>query len=250
NVTTPGAAANALQALNDRSRVILDDANTDQNPDPIIHPAPGLDALNTLRGNYTVPSLTGVMDQFEDEYHVQPVGSVNFVAANPRTAAPDPVGSRVKVASFNVLNYFNGDGVGGGFPTSRGASSPSEFNRQRAKIITAVLSMDADVVGLVEIENDGYGANSAIRDLVNGLNAIAGAGTYALIDPGVSQIGTDEIAVGLIYQPASVTPVGSAAILDSSFDPRFIDTRNRPALAQTFEENGTGERFTAAVNHL
>ncbi|MCP4536787.1 MAG: ExeM/NucH family extracellular endonuclease [Chloroflexi bacterium] len=250
NVTTPGAAANALQDLNDRSRVILDDANTNQNPDPIIYPDPGLSALNTLRGNYTVPSLTGVMDQYEDEYHVQPVGSVNLVAANPRTVAPDPIGGRLTVASFNVLNYFNGDGMGGGFPTPRGANSLSEFNRQRTKIITAVLSVDADVVGLMEIENDGYGANSAIQDLVNGLNAIAGAGTYALIDPGVTQIGTDEIAIGLIYQPSTVTPVGLAAILDSSFDPRFIDTKNRPALAQTFEENSTGERFTAAVNHL
>jgi hypothetical protein len=33
-------------------------------------------------------------------------------------------------------------------------------------------------------------------------------------------------------------------------DPRFIDTRNRPSLAQTFNENGTGARFTVVVNHL
>ncbi|MCP4535660.1 MAG: ExeM/NucH family extracellular endonuclease [Chloroflexi bacterium] len=249
NVTTPGAAANALQALNDLSSILLEDANTNEFPDPIIYPDPGLSALNTLRGGYTVPSLTGVLEQYYS-YRVQPVGVVNFVADNPRTATPGLASGRIAVASFNVLNYFNGDGMGGGFPTSRGATSLSEFNRQRDKIITAVLSMDADVVGLMEIENDGYDANSAIQDLVNGLNAIAGAGTYALIDPGVAQIGTDEIAVGLIYQPGTVTPVGAAAILDSSFDPAFIDTRNRPVLAQTFEENATDERFTAAVNHL
>ena len=33
-------------------------------------------------------------------------------------------------------------------------------------------------------------------------------------------------------------------------DPTFIDTRNRPALAQTFEEKAGGEKFTAAINHL
>jgi hypothetical protein len=33
-------------------------------------------------------------------------------------------------------------------------------------------------------------------------------------------------------------------------DPRFVDTKSRPALAQTFEEVGTGARFTVAVNHL
>jgi hypothetical protein len=54
----------------------------------------------------------------------------------------------------------------------------------------------------------------------------------------------------MIYKPATVTPVGSYAILDSTVDPRFIDTRNRPALAQTFQENATGGRFTVAVNHL
>jgi hypothetical protein len=66
----------------------------------------------------------------------------------------------------------------------------------------------------------------------------------------VSQIGADEIAVGFVYKPAAVTPVGSPAILDSSVDPSFVDSKNRPALAQTFEENTTGERFTAVVNHL
>ena len=75
-------------------------------------------------------------------------------------------------------------------------------------------------------------------------------GTYAFIDPGVPVIGTDEIAVGLIYKTTTVTPQGSSAILDSSVDPRFIDTKNRPALAQTFMDNSTGGIFTVAVNHL
>jgi uncharacterized repeat protein (TIGR01451 family) len=82
------------------------------------------------------------------------------------------------------------------------------------------------------------------------LNDAAGAGTYAFIDPGVSQIGDDEIAVGLIYKPDTVTPVGEAAILDDTFDSDYRDDYNRPALAQTFAENATGEKFTPVVNHL
>ena len=39
-------------------------------------------------------------------------------------------------------------------------------------------------------------------------------------------------------------------MFDSSIDPTFIDTKNRPALIQTFDENASGERFTVAVNHL
>ena len=63
-------------------------------------------------------------------------------------------------------------------------------------------------------------------------------------------LGTDAIRVGLIYKPGSVTPVGDFKVLTTAIDPRFIDTRSRPALAQTFEENATGERFTVVVNHL
>ncbi|MEK7326669.1 MAG: nuclease, partial [Chloroflexota bacterium] len=56
--------------------------------------------------------------------------------------------------------------------------------------------------------------------------------------------------VALIYKPASVTPVGAYAILDSSVDPLFLDTKNRPALAQTFLQNANGQKFTVVVNHL
>ena len=249
-VTTPGAAANALQAQNDLRRITLDDANGAQNQDPVIYPAPELSAANTLRGGATVTGLTAVLDQRFSTYRLQPVGIVNFVDSNPRTVGPTAVGGNLRVASFNVLNYFNGNGSGGGFPTSRGATNLNEFNRQRDKIIAALVAINADVVGLIEIENDGYGSLSAIQDLVNGLNAATAPGTYAFINPGVSQIGTDAIAVGLIYKPASVTPSGAAQILDSSDDPLFLDTKNRPALAQTFSQNGTGEKFTIVVNHF
>ncbi|MCA9968904.1 MAG: ExeM/NucH family extracellular endonuclease [Anaerolineales bacterium] len=249
-VALPGAPALAQLDLNNRSRIILDDGNAQQNIDPTRYPAPGLSAANTLRSGATVTGLTAVLEQRFSTYRLQPAGAVTFTDANPRTAAPDPVGGSLRVASFNVLNYFNGDGLGGGFPTSRGANTLFEFNRQRDKIISATLAIDAGVVGLIEIENDGYGAQSAIQDLVNGLNAQTAPGTYAIINPGVPQIGTDEIAVGFIYQPAVVTPVGAAAILDSSVDPTFLDTKNRPVLAQTFMENSSGELFTVAVNHL
>jgi predicted extracellular nuclease len=247
NEVAPGTDANALQDLNDRSRLLLDDGSTRQNPLPL---PPYLGADGTLRGGDTLSELTGVVTYGFGEYRVHPTQPVTFTRVNARTATPAPVGGTLTVASFNVLNYFNGDGAGGGFPTSRGADTLDEFNRQRAKIISAILAMDADVIGLMEIENDGYGAASAIQDLVDGLNAVAGAGTYAFVNPGVNAIGTDAIAVGLIYQPASVTPHGTAAILDSTVDPLFVDTKNRPVLAQTFVDNGSGALFTVAVNHL
>ncbi len=250
NIVAPGAPAAAQLALNNRSRLLLDDGDTVQNSDPVLYPAPGLSAANTLRSGDTVTGLTAVLEQRFSYYQLQPVNTINFTASNARTAAPAAVGGSLKVASFNVLNYFNGDGAGGGFPTSRGADTLAEFNRQRDKIVAAMIAIDADVFGLMEIENDGYGSNSAIQDLVNGLNDATISGTYSFIDPGVSAIGTDEIAVGIIYKNSTVTPVGAAEILDSSVDANFDDTKNRPALAQTFAEVGTGEEFTVAVNHL
>lgn len=251
NITNPGVDALAQQDLNDRSRIILDDYNAIQNVDPTLHPAPGLSASNTLRSGYTVNGLTAVLDQRFGLYRLQPTGTVNFDASsNPRTAVPTAVGGTLKLASFNVLNYFNGDGNGGGFPTARGADTEAEFIRQRDKIVSAITAMDADIIGLMEIENDGYGNDSAIQDLVNSLNDATAAGTYTFIDPGVTKIGTDQIAVGIIYKPASVSPAGSSAILDSSIDARFLDTKNRPVLAQTFTEISSGEELTIAVNHF
>ena len=63
-------------------------------------------------------------------------------------------------------------------------------------------------------------------------------------------IGTDEIKVAFIYQPASVSLVNNYAVLTTAVDPRFVDTRNRPAVAQTFVDDTTGGVFTVAVNHL
>jgi predicted extracellular nuclease len=246
SVVTPGAPALALQDLNDRSRVLIDDGSNIQNPAVV----PYLAIDNTLRLGDTVQNLTGVLSYGFGYYRLHPTIPPAFVRANDRTATPVDPGDTFTVAGMNVLNYFNGDGLGGGFPTTRGASTLSEFNRQRDKIIAAILAMDADVLGLTELENDGYGPNSAIQDLVNGLNAVAGAGTYAFIDPGVTNIGTDEITVGFVYRTATATPVGAAAILDSSVDPLFLDTKNRPSLAQTFEASASGERLTIAVNHL
>ena len=251
-IALPGAPALAVADQNNRSRIILDDGNNQQNIDPTRYPQGGLSASNTLRVGDTLPGLTGVMDFQFGNYRIQPVGAITWTHSNPRTAAPAAVGGNLKVASFNVLNYFNGNGTGvdgapGGFPTPRGASDLFEFGRQRAKIISALSAINGDIVGLMEIENDPV-PNSAIEDLVAGLNAQMGAGTYAFINTGV--IGTDEIKVALIYKPAAVTPVGAFKIITTAVDPRFIDTLNRPSLAQTFQRTSTGARLTVVVNHL
>jgi len=252
HLAKPGEPARIVAADNERNRLLIDDGRNGSYREPIRYPAPGLTAANTLRAGDSVTAVLGVLAQGFGQYRLHPVTPPIFTAANPRPLASAlPDNGALRVAAFNVLNYFNGDGHNGAFPTPRGAETRFEFSRQRIKTVAAILALQADVVGLVELENDGFGPHSAIRDLVAGLNEAAPAGmSYALIDPAVARIGTDAITVGLIYRLDKVTPRGTAAILDSRVDAGFNDEKNRPALAQTFTEQASGEIFTVVVNHF
>lgn len=243
HITTPGSAANAVAAQNLLKQILLDDGLSTQNPDPIKYPSPSLSAANTLRVGDSVTGLTGVLDYRFNLYRIQPTGAVNFAFTGARNTTSPSVSGGLRVASFNVLNYFNGPT----FPTSRGASTSTEFTRQRNKIISAILQMNADIIGLMEIENDGYGTSSAIQDLVNGLNAAAPAGTtYAFINPGGTALGSDEIAVGLIYRTQTVAPVGAATTKSNG----AFASLNRQPLVQTFRQLSNNAKLTVAVNHF
>jgi uncharacterized protein len=238
-VYAPGSAdAVALAAANALDTITLDDGRSTENPDPAIHPDGQTFTLqNTFRGGDLVTNATGVIDYRVNLWRVQPTEGADFQVANPRPAVP-VVGGTTTVASFNVLNYFT-------TLNSRGANTAEEFERQEAKIVSAISQLDADVVGLIEIENNG---GTAVATLVAALNDVMGAGTYDYIDTGV--IGTDVITTAFIYKPAEVTPAGDFALLTTDVDARFLDDFNRPALAQTFADNGTGGKVTVVVNHL
>lgn len=255
-VTDPGPPAQALAADNALRRITLDDGSNRQNPAVLRHPGNGepFGLTNSFRGGDTVTGVTGVLDHTFGAYRIQPTAPADYAAANPRPATPPAVGGTLRVASQNVLNYFPtlDAGTAAGRicgprqdQECRGADDADELARQRAKILAALGGLDADVVGLLELENTP--GVDPVGDLVAGLNGRAGATPYAAIDTGV--LGGDAIRVGLIYRPSVVTPVGPFRVLDSSVDPRFDDTRNRPVLVQTFQ-TAAGGRFTLAVAHL
>lgn len=276
NVVAPGAPALALQAANNLNRLIVDDALQNQNPDPILFGRSGnpLTAANTLRGGDTATGMVGILTYTwagnaasGNAYRLRPINALNggvpaFAAANPRPDTPVDVGGDIKVAGFNLLNYFNTfsgctNGVGGAPTDCRGAENLTEFDRQWPKTVAAIIGLDADVLGVIEMENDGYGPTSAIQDLVDRLNAATAPGTYAFIDVDaatgqVNALGTDAIKVGFIYQPANVTPVGDTAVLNTV---EFVNggdgaPRNRPSLTQAFAQNSNGAVFIVNVNHL
>ncbi|HET9906365.1 MAG TPA: ExeM/NucH family extracellular endonuclease [Anaerolineales bacterium] len=259
-VNTPTALGYTNHQINLAARtIILDDTDNRENR-PVdtpntnyYHPVPGLSTSNFFRGGDTITNLTGVLHWSfagltgTDAWRLRPVTeaySYAFTPVNTRPALPSVDGS-LKVASFNVLNYFlTIDTSNTCAPTQnqdcRGADSVQELQRQRTKMLAALSAINADVFGFMEMEN-----TTGVEPLAD---IVAGLPGYDFIDTGV--VGTDAIRVGIIYKSSTVTPVGDFAILDSSVDPNFIDTRNRPALAQTFEENATGGRFTVVVNHL
>ncbi len=244
-VASPGAPAAAQKDSNDRSRILLDDGSNVQNPLPL---PPYLGADGTLRAGDRTSNLEGVLSFAFSAYRLHPTLPVAFERLNARpTGAPD-VGGTLKLASFNVLNYFTTlDGSGpicgpvGGLDC-RGADSALELERQRAKILDALTALSADVFGLIELENN---PSEAALDLVAGLNDAFGPGTYDFIDTGT--IGGDAIKVGLLYKPANVSPVGATATLEDVFP---FNVNTRPPLAQAFEENATGRRFVVVVNHF
>jgi hypothetical protein len=253
-IDEPGAPALDRANKNALSRITLDDAQSAQNPATLRHPNGLPFALdNRFRGGDLVTNAVGVLGYDFNLYRIVPTGPADYTAINPRPAAPDPVGGSLRVASLNTLNYF----ITADYPTGnpldnkcgplnnmecRGWDSDQvdELTRQRAKLLAALAGLDADIIGLNELEN-----STGVEPLAD---IVAGLPGYAYIDTGV--IGTDAIKVGMIYRTAKVTPLGAFQTLDSADDPRFIDTKSRPALAQTFIDNSTGGIFTVVVNHF
>ncbi len=257
DVHRPGVQAQSLQDQNARSSIMLDDGASSQNPNPTPYFAPD----NTLRAGDTLAAgLTGVIDYGlatnsntgAAMYRIHPTVTPSFTRTNARTAAPAAVGGNVKVASFNVLNFFTtftdgataGGGSGQGCAPSnntgdcRGADSAAEFARQRTKIVEAMAAIGADVFGLMEIQNNG---NTAAQNLVDALNAKLGQNTYAVVPPPPAT-GTDAIRVAMVYKPAVLTLSG-APMSDASA------IHNRPPMAQAFTNAG-GQKFSVVVNHF
>ncbi|HEY3254579.1 MAG TPA: lamin tail domain-containing protein, partial [Polyangiaceae bacterium] len=159
NAATPGPAADAVNTANLLSRIQLDDGSDLENPLPNV---PYLGANGTLRpGDRVSNMLTGVLSYSFSTYEVHPTAPVTF-AQTPRPSATPTVSGRLKVASYNILNFFThlqptSSSVGCG-PTGalgcRGANTASEYTRQRAKTKASLVALAADIYGLAEIQNN------------------------------------------------------------------------------------------------
>lgn len=287
NVTGYAEYATKMQ----RSQIILDDLSSKQNP-LVVRGRGGndLSASNTLRAGDGVEAVIGVLDQFyqassppeiyQTSYRVQPTETPIFTGAPRPTmadlqAAVGPAG--IKVASANVLNFFSkvgdtststkdvfetplGNSIG-----IRGANNAEELERQKAKIVANLIGLQADVYGLMEVQNNGFGSDSALALLVEAMNASADKPEGAVYDyvkgpfsqgpdSTVAGAGTDAITVAIVYRSDRVKTVGLAAVPNvedyNAFTPNVGGAR--VPIAQTFSvptSSGT-EQFTFVVNHF
>ena len=188
---------------------------------------------------------------------------------NVRTDAPREVGGDVRLASFNVLNYFptTGDSLTGctyyrdraGDPVTvnsgcdaRGAANQDDLQRQQAKIVTAINALGADVVSLEEIENSarfGKDRDSALSILVDALNADAGSDVWEFVpSPAALPANEDVIRLAFIYKAGVVESVGDSSILTGS----AAFSNARQPLAQAFRPVGgdVDSTILAIANHF
>ena len=291
DVGTPGSPeAQTVAADNAARAVTLDDGSSANYTSGATAdlPVPWLTPTNPIRvGSPAALHAPVVLDfqfgawRFQPTHQVTDEGSDVATFANTREAdeAPQPVGGDLKLATFNVLNYFNTTGVayeaaGGsctfftdrdGDPVTdndcgpsgpRGAAEDEDLERQQAKIVAAINTMDADIVSLEEIENSvklGEPRDDALSALVTALNADAGSTRWAFVpSPDPSELpptaDQDVIRTAFIYNPDTVAAVGPSDVLGD--DPNF--TNAREPLAQAFKAAGTSDdaAFAVIVNHF
>ena len=240
----PASGAIDYERQQKAMRLLLDDQKNGSDQRPVYH----LSNNPLLRvGQWTV-GLTGILDYGFNQYRVRPLEPVTFSGPSFPRGVPVDTGN-LRIASFNLENYFNGDGEGGGFSGSRGAQNQAEFEAQTDKVVAAILGLNASIIGIQEVENDYFREDlSASATLVEALNERALSGEqYDYIFPG-SAVGSDAIAVGIIYRSDLVQPTGEAAVLTNPPAVFLQNATNRAPLAQTFLVDG--EPVTVVVNHF
>ena len=227
---------------------------------------PWFDDVRRRAGDVVEAGVVGTLFYSFGDFLLEPVGAFPSITHVEQRPDAPRLAAGNDLASFNVLNYFNDlDG--------RGARTEEQLALQTTKIVDAITRLDPAVLGLVELENDyedHYDGDPttvpAVQDLVDALNERVGEDRWAWVVPDADDLvaeglGTDEIAVGIIHQPARATEVGDAATfdidaeltelqeLDGEVNESFSDgNKNRWPLAQSFEVDG--QVVTVVVNHL
>lgn len=239
-VAAPGTAGiEQVMADNQHRRLVLDDGSDARDPGSV----PYLAGNPVLRTGMQLRNVEGIVRvDAQGRPSLQVEGTLTLPELQ-RPAVPKVAGD-LHIAAFNLENFFNGDGQGGGFPTLRGARTLDEHKAQVAKLVATINALDAHIAALMELENDGYGPQSAIAELLAALNAtLEPAQQWAMVDAGEGP-GTNPIRVGIIYRKGLFKPLGAPL---TKLDGPFAE-HSRAPLAQAFQ--GNGAPFMVVANHF
>lgn len=207
DVVAPGAAAAEYEAENLKKYITLDDGSSwdyMRNTTAQGSPLPYLSQEEPMRTGSQVTFAKPVILDYRFQWNYQPTGQIvgatdaddPLTTENDREAAPPAVGGNLKLAAFNVLNYFTelgddedefkncpyyadreGDPVTTNFCEVRGAWTDAAFEDQKAKLMSAVNGLGSSVVALMEIENSAgvtwvdRDRDYTLREFVDSLNA-------------------------------------------------------------------------------
>lgn len=220
------ASIASLSGLNDLNRIILDDGKLDVWPNPV----PYIDQTSsTHRVGSSITGVTGCMDQGTNGYRVQPTVAPAFSFAS-RPQLPS-VGGDIVVASFNLAHFWTtlDNGVNGAL----GADLQEEYDRQLDKLVDAIIELDADILALNELENNG---TIAIYALVNAVNIALGGPFYeAVLEP--STTGPQAERNHIMYKPSAVDQIG----ITQDYGGNIYDSN---PIGASFMHNLSSEKFS------
>ncbi len=208
----------------------IDDGTLQENPSLIRWLHPG----STVRVGAELTDPVGVLDYLAGSWRIHVTEALAIQAGNTRQPRPAPLpDGALRVASYNVLNYFT-------TLEDRGADSDEELRRQESKIVTALQVLQADVIALMEIENN---KDAALKRLCAALNEAVPHNHYKFMHDPFEGLGDDRIKVAWLYRSDRVEPTGEAFA-------DYHEVHHRPPVAVTFRRLADKEVFSAVAVHF
>lgn len=144
---------------------------------------------------------------------------------------PDDDSTSLLICSFNLENYFV-EHLGKQY---LGPNSYEDHQIQRAKISKALKKINADIFGLVELEQ----GDAAIGEIVSDLNKNLPCRNYQYFSGDAS--GTSQKS-DYVYDANVVEPIGKPAEINTE-----LQYRKKMIC---FREKATGEKFIFSINHF
>ncbi len=231
DMATPNSTDyNRIVTDNAKNWIYLDDGYSTEYPTPL----PFADSQGTRRIGSRISNLKAVLRRYSWGWALVPTTDYapQFYGNERPTAIDIADNYNLKVCSFNLAYYLTSN-----FGTGFGPDNETQAAKQHSKIIKALLAVDADIYGLIEIQQ----GQDAIRNICDALNGITGSNRFSFIDDGGSVYGS-YTKVGFIYRNDRVVPDGILRNINN-----ILPHRKK---LQCFRLLANNEKFVLSLNHF